>query len=54
MKSKHLFEHKYITIQQYSWILLLPTIIIDTKYPMIVFEFLFWSITFDFYNKNAD
>lgn len=52
MKNRLLFEHKHITIQQYEWILLLPTIIIDTKYPMIVFEFLFWSITFYFYNRN--
>lgn len=52
MENKLLLEHKYITIQQYSWILLLPTIVIDTKYPMIVFEFLFWSITFYFYNRK--
>lgn len=52
MKNRLLFENKRITIQQFEWILLLPSIIVDIKYPMISFEFLFWSITFYFYNRN--
>lgn len=55
MENKSLFESKYFYIGQHSWLTLLPTIYwFDLKYPVFAFEFLFWSITFDFYNKNKD
>lgn len=55
MENKSLFESKYFHIGQHSWVTILPTIIwFDIKQPVFAFEFLFWSITFDFYNKNED
>ena len=55
MENKSLFESKYFYIGQHSWINVLPTIIwFDIKQPVFAFEFLFWSITFDFYNKNKN
>ena len=55
MENKSLFESKYFYISQNSWFIVLPTIIwFDIKMPIFAFEFLFWSITFDFYNKNED
>ena len=53
MENKSLFESKYFHIGQHCWLTLLPTIYwFDLKYPAFAFEFLFWSITFDFYNKS--
>ena len=53
MEHKTLFESRYCYICQQSWVAILPTIIwFDIKQPIFAFEFLFWSITFDFYNKN--
>lgn len=55
MEPKTLFKFKHFYIGQFSWVTILPTIIwFDIKQPIFAFEFLFWSITFDFYNKNED